>query len=153
MSFSVRKSKRVSIDFKGDKGLTEQHHKDSCDIHTIMRKYEKTGALEHTAKYGGSYMDFPNSMQFHECMNIVAEAASMFETVPAKIRAKFGNDPAAFLDFMQDNKNYDEIEEMGLDPSYMQRPVEEKPTKPAEPAKPVDESNSSGKAEPAGEAK
>ena len=93
MSFSQKERRASRIDFKDDKGLTEQHHKDSCDIHTIMRKAHKTGLVEHVNQYQGTYMDMPGSVDFHEHMNIVAKANEMFESVPSEVRKKFGNDP------------------------------------------------------------
>jgi len=133
MSFSVRERRRVAID-EFEPTMTEQCHKDRCDMHNIMRQFEKTGLIEHTSRYAGKYMDMPNAPSFHEAMNTIAKAESMFETVPAKIRAKFHNDPAEYIEFMQDPKNYDAIKEMGLDPSHLpepERPVE-RPQEPPE---------------------
>lgn len=117
-----------------DKGLTEQSHKDSCDIHNILKKYERTGIIEHTRKYEGQYMDFPDSIEFHDMMNRVAAAKSMFESIPASVRQKFHNDPGEFVDFMQDESNRDKIAEMGFSTEHLP-PVE--PPQAAEPAQPA----------------
>jgi phage internal scaffolding protein len=144
MSFSIHKRTRVSIDCndyekydeKTKKGigepikLTEQSHKNSCDIHGIMRRYEKTGVLEHTQKYEGKYGGFPGSIDFQEHMNIIIEAEKMFMTVPAKIRAQFNNEPGEFVDYMQDDKNYDQIKEWGFDVSHMTNPNPQPAKKP-----------------------
>lgn len=140
MSFRTDKRRASRVDFSNDPGLTEQSHKAACDIHNIMRKAQKTGLVDHVNEYKGSYMAMPNSVDFHEHMNIIAQANEMFESVPAEIRKKFGNDPGAFVDFMQDAANYERIQEMGLDPSHLPTPAHlqdgyvppPEPTPPAE---------------------
>lgn len=115
---------RVGIDFADDEGMTEQSHKDSCDMHLIMRQYAETGLVTHRAQYDGQYMDMASAPDFQAAMDTVAKAASMFESVPSSIRNEFNNDPARFLDFMQDSKNFEKIAEMGLDNSHLPTPVE-----------------------------
>lgn len=133
MSFSDRKTRKSSISFEGDAGLTEQHHKKSCDMHVILRQAEKTGVMQHVNAYAGQYMDLPSGVDFHQAQNIIAEANQMFETVPAEVRKKFGNDPAEYLDFMQNADNRDKMEAMGLDTSHLPSspvPVEAPAPKP-----------------------
>lgn len=122
MSFSTRETRRSRIDFSDSPSLTEQSHAASSDIHTIMRKYEKTGVLEHTSLKSGEYMNLPDAPDFHNAMNIIATANSLFESVPAQIRKKFGNDPEAYLTYMQDNNNYDAIKQMGLPVAHLTNP-------------------------------
>ncbi|AXL14620.1 internal scaffolding protein [Microviridae sp.] len=125
-----------------EQGLTEQSYKDECDIHQILRKYEKTGMVTHTAAYAGTYGDFVNSVDFQEAQNVIADAKTMFETVPSKIREQFYNDPAQFLEFIQNDDNRAEIEEMGFDTSHL-TPLET----PVEPiaVKLIPESNNNNK--------
>ena len=42
--------------------MTEQAHKDDVDIHKIMKRYERTGIIDHLAKHKGTYMDYPNEV-------------------------------------------------------------------------------------------
>lgn len=95
-----------------------------------MRKYKETGVLNHVNAHQGTYMEYPDSIDYHEAQNIIAEAASMFETVPSHIRADFQNDPAKFLDFMQNPDNTQAIHDYGLSTTHFD-PNEEKP-KPKE---------------------
>ena len=63
----------------------------------------------------------------YDAMNIVAQANTMFEELPATVRDKFKNDPGLFLDFVQDPKNGPEMVELGLtDPPYHDRRAIEK---------------------------
>lgn len=104
---------KVVVGLECGPGRTKQSHKDECDINLILRKYVKTGIIEHVKEHKGSYGDFA-SFDFQEAMEKVAEAHQLFETVPAKIRKMFGNDPAAFLAYVQDEGNTDKLIELGL---------------------------------------
>lgn len=127
-----RHHKRSGLDFSDAKALTEQNHKASCDIHNIMKKSQREGIVSHLAKHEGTYNDYAAAPDFTASMNIIAEANSMFESVPAQIRANFHNDPQEFVTFMQDDNNYEKIEKMGLDNSHLTKPEPPAPTpKPA----------------------
>ena len=93
---------------------TKQAMKNECDINNIMAKFEKTGLFDHLTKYNGDYGNFIGAPEYHEAMNAVVEAENMFMEIPAKIRSRFENDPAKFLEFVQDPANTDEIISMGL---------------------------------------
>lgn len=135
MQTPCKYKRRISISFENSPSLTEQSHAESCDIHTIMRKYRKTGVLNHVAQYEGTYGHFASYPEFQDAQNIIAEAKSMFETVPAYIRADFDNDPALFLDFMQDPANKEAIADYGLSTIHLPDPKNdsEPPQAPTEP--------------------
>ncbi len=104
---------RVQIDFSGEKSRAKQSMGAECDINLIMKKYIKTGAVRHVNRFGGSY-DFASSIEYHEAMNLVTEADQMFSQLPAEMRGRFLNDPAGFLDFVQNPESEEEMREMGL---------------------------------------
>ena len=79
-----------------------QSFKDECDIGNIMKRFEKSGLIEHVNRHDGKYGDYTNSpVSFHDAMNQVVAAQEMFMTLPAKIRKEFGNDPGAFLEAVE----------------------------------------------------
>lgn len=95
--------------------LTHQSEAPACDINNIMKKYEKTGILEHRNTFEGKYGDFTDApMDYHESMNSVLAAQQMFSSLPSKIRSRFGNDPGAFVDFVGNPENIEELQKMGL---------------------------------------
>lgn len=94
--------------------MTEQAHKDDCDIQKILKKYAQTGVITHNNAVQGTYQDFPSGMDFQSAQNIIAEGKSLFETVPARIRADFDNDPAKFLEFTQNPDNRDAMDAYGF---------------------------------------
>jgi len=97
-----------------DPSLTEQSFKKDCDINYIMAQFKKTGLFSHVSKYHGKYEDFTGYPDYHEAMNIVAQADEMFMTLPADIRARFDNDPGAFIEFVDNPDNAEEMRKMGL---------------------------------------
>lgn len=112
--------------------LTHQANARECDINNIMKKYEKTGVLEHRNKFEGQYGDFTDLPQdYHASMNAVLAAGEMFMSLPAKTRVRFANDPGVFLDFVSNPENKEEMEKLGL----TKPPVAVKEPKPA-PLKP-----------------
>jgi len=111
---------------------TKQSFREESEINNIVARYQKTGILDHVAKYGGSYGSMPAAGDFHEAMNLVTEAQSMFEELPSSVRSRFANDPASFLEFVGDDENRDEMVTMGLldAPSAAPAAAEEAPEPP-----------------------
>lgn len=104
---------RVTVDCSGEPSRTKQSFKNECDINKIMAKFQRTGAISHLAAHGARYGDF-TSQDFTEAMNTIAQVNTMFEELPSSLRDRFGNEPEAFLDFVQNPDNHDEMVELGL---------------------------------------
>jgi phage internal scaffolding protein len=51
---------------------------------------------------------------FQEAQNQIALAKTLFEELPEHVRSRFENEPYKFLQFAQDENNYDQMVEMGL---------------------------------------
>lgn len=120
---TLRKRRRVAID-KFEKTLTEQNHKNRVQIQNILNKYTKTGILTHINTVQGSYGDYPTAVDFQTMQNIIANAKTMFNSLPSSIRSEFDNDPAKFLDAVQNPENRDHFLEMGFDAEDLPEPVE-----------------------------
>ncbi len=84
-----------------------------CDINFIMARYQKSGAVTHVNRHGADY-GFATSLDFAESMRVVIKGQEMFDDLPSSIRSRFGNQPGAFLEFVQEEENYDEMVELGL---------------------------------------
>lgn len=93
--------------------MTKQSFRDECDINTIMARYMKTGVLDFANKHAPQYADVSN-IDFAQAMADVLMAKSMFDDLPAKIRARFSNDPGQFLAFIDNPDNASEMLAMGL---------------------------------------
>ncbi len=94
--------------------MAKQSFKAECDINTIMKKYEKTGLIEHLVRYRGQYADVASATDYQEALNTIMEASEMFHTLPSRVREKFNNNPQDFLAFTEDPANTAEMEELGL---------------------------------------
>lgn len=93
--------------------LAQQHYKEECDINTILQKFSITGILPE-APLSPRYGDFSGISDYHTALNRVIAAQDEFESLPAQIRARFDNDPAKLIEFLDDEANRPEAEELGL---------------------------------------
>jgi len=111
--YSTRnRTPRLQITFPAI-GRTEQHFREECNINNILAKYQKTGAITHFAKHSPTYGDYP-AIDYREAIELVREAESSFNELPSSIRKEFDNDPASFLNFVQNPANKSRMDELGL---------------------------------------
>jgi len=125
---------RVAKHFHGP-SLAKQAFASECDINNIMRKFEKSGLIEHLNTYQGQYGNFVAFEDYHASLNKILAADEAFAGIPSSIRKNFDNDPGQFLEFAQNPENLDQMIEMGLAPPKIPRdryaPKEgQPPTKP-----------------------
>lgn len=93
---------RVATYIDPEGNMAQQEFKAECDINNIMKKYQRTGTIDHLNKYQGAYMDV-QVQDYQEALNIINQIEPMFADLPSSVRDKFDNDPAAFLDYVQEN--------------------------------------------------
>lgn len=93
--------------------LAQQHFKDECDINTILERFNITGMLPQSP-LSPRYGDFTGIGDYHTALNRVIAAQDEFEALPAQIRARFENDPAKLIEFLDDEANRPEAESLGL---------------------------------------
>lgn len=108
--------------------LTKQSFKDECDVNVLLEKYLSTGLLDHVVESEGRYGDFLTGLDYHSAMNVVVAAREAFEELPAKLRRRFHEDPAEFLDFVADPENVDEMRKLGLLKEEVIKPAQEPPS-------------------------
>ena len=113
MTFKTRFSQSERVVSPVGVEPAQQQFKDDADINSIMRRFHKTGAIDHVAAHQPRY-GFANSQTLHEAMNIVAQADSMFADLPSPLKRKFNGNPAELLEFVQDPANEAEAKELGL---------------------------------------
>lgn len=96
-----------------DASLTQQQFKEESDINTIVERFGLTGELPSDVR-APVYADFEEVFDFHSSMNAIRKAEESFMQLPAAVRARFGNDAGAFVDFCSDESNRAEAEKLGL---------------------------------------
>lgn len=107
------KSKRV-VTVNNEPSKTQQQFRDEVNINSIMRKYHSTGQITHLAKSQGQYRDLSNAQDYFDSLNIIQQAEQSFATLPSHVRKKFGNDPAALLEFIHNPDNFEEGVKLGI---------------------------------------
>ena len=93
--------------------LAQQQFRDEADINTILERFGRTGELivpVNVPEFG----DYTEVGDYHSAMNMIIEAQSAFDALPARIRKEFDNDAGRFVDFVMDENNRDKAVEMGL---------------------------------------
>lgn len=117
-TFDFLSRRRVSISFDG-KSRTRQEFKDEVDINTIVRRFGVTGQVPVSIRQPLN-ADFSDAMDFRESMNAMVEARESFDLLPARVRSRFHNDPAEFVDFCSERDaegkfvNAEELDKLGL---------------------------------------
>lgn len=126
----------------GDEEITVQSYKDDCDINLIVSRFGVTGHLP-VARSVPEYGNFASMLDYHDALNRLVEAREAFETLPAKVRERFRNDPGELVGFLQDEANADEAVRLGLIPKPAVEAVPGPVSAPPAPASAGDPSTTS----------
>lgn len=96
--------------------VAKQEFKDQCDVNNIIKSFKLTGQINHINAQAmmGRFEDLPDEIDFQTSLNTIRDASQAFEALPAKLRDRFGNDPAQFLAFLSDPDNLDEARRLGI---------------------------------------
>lgn len=96
-----------------DPSMTQQQFAEECDINTIVERFGLTGELPTDVRMPLE-ADFVEAIDFKSAMDAIVSAEAAFMQMPAKVRARFGNDPHQFVEFINDDSNRAEAERLGL---------------------------------------
>lgn len=108
-----------SVPYFSDKpSMTEQQFKDDTDINVMISRFGNSAFVsDPLLSISGSkpsFGDFSDPVSYHDALNILNDAQEQFSVLPAKIRARFGNNPQEMLSFLNDPANMDEAVKLGL---------------------------------------
>ena len=93
--------------------LTVQYLAEDCDLRKMMEKHRITGQID--VKVGDPYYaDFSEVKDYQSALNQVMAAEEVFNSLPAKIRDRFGHNAGKLLEFLQNPDNKQEAIELGL---------------------------------------
>lgn len=92
---------RVQIDCS-EGGRVKPSFKEDTDVNEIMRKYQRTGTIEHITQKTPMYGDFSQITDYKTASDLVLTAKSAFMELPADLRSSFGHDPQNLLTFLED---------------------------------------------------
>lgn len=117
--------------------LTVQSMAEEVDLNVIMERFGITGKMPENAALL-TYGDFDGIFDFRSGQDAILRAKNLFNDMPAKVRARFQNDPQLFLEFCEEPENIDEMVKLGL------------AVKKGEPVVPGTDSSARGQAQAAG---
>jgi len=106
-------SDETGLDCSDDPSLAKQSFAEECDINTIVRQFGLTGQLPDNVR-APQYGDFTGVFDYQSALNAVIAADDAFMEMPAHVRARFHNDPAAFVEFCSNPDNIEEMDKLGL---------------------------------------
>lgn len=99
----------------GSETRTQQHHAKSADLNEIVRRFGVTGAALPPAPLDPRYYgDFTDTADLQTALDRVRAAQDHFESLPAKVRDRFANDPVRLHRFVMDPDNAEEAVKLGL---------------------------------------
>lgn len=102
------------ISFEDSPSLTKQSFAEEADINEVVRRFGLTGQLPPISGPPPQYGDFEGIFDYQSALNTVIAAQQSFAELPAHVRARFHNDPAAFVDYASNPENVQGLIEMGL---------------------------------------
>lgn len=115
-------------------GRTKQEFVAECDINNILRRFTRDRFLTHVNQREPMFLDVSEVGDFRTAIDQVRAATEYFEQLPAKVRARFGNDPARFMD-EAGQLGRGELRELGLaELRAGDRPERRRPVAPPEEA-------------------
>lgn len=115
-----------------DPSRTQQHFRDEVDINTLVERFKLTGEMPQLEQLP-SFQDFQGIFDYQTAMNAVVAARETFQSLPAKLRARFHNQPQEFIEFFDDPENRPEAEKLGLVDKPAPKPAESSSTDPDKP--------------------
>lgn len=113
MTFYRPQRRRIQKDC-GKELMTKQSHKAECDIHNILRQFQRTGIITHVQTARPTYEDLPSDVDFQQALNIMREAQDAFAGLPSAVRSYFDNDPERFLAAFHDPRQEQKLRDFGL---------------------------------------
>lgn len=113
--FGISSRERADMNFFPP-SLTRQEFAEECDINTLMERYEKSGVISHVNRAQPVYMDLTVMPDLREALDIMRDATIAFNSLPARTRFEFDNDPQKFVDYAQNPDNIGKMREWGLAP-------------------------------------
>ena len=98
-----------------DPSLTQQHFTEDADLNVIAKRFGLDNAPMPPAPADPRYYgDFSMAPDLRTIMDRVNDARNHFMALPAKLRARFNNDPDTLWSFVNDPDNTEEAVRLGL---------------------------------------
>lgn len=96
----------------GGVSMVDESALGDTDINCIIKRYN--AGDNSVVRSTGFFGDVSDAGDLAAAMERVRRANDEFAALPADVRARFGNDPRALLEFISDSSNDDEAVRLGL---------------------------------------
>lgn len=110
----TRRTRERVITDCGTVSLTKQSFKDECDVNLIVKNNAQTGMWAHLNKRQPTYGDFTQALGLEAAMELVHQAQTDFDELPARVRAECCNDPVQLLHKLADPALAQGLVDLGL---------------------------------------
>ena len=104
--------KRTAIDFSASRDRTVQSAKQDTDINVIVKRFGLTNLPKPNVE--PFYGDFSQVEDYRSAIERVRAAEEAFMTLPSATRKRFQNSPVELMEFIADDRNYEEARKLGL---------------------------------------
>lgn len=121
-----------------DDGRTHQEFKEESNATRMLERYQNGGAPPSINPKEPMFGDFTAGYELRETLERTRAAQEAFMRLPVKVRGYAENDPARFLDLLNDPSEREHLEELGLvfDDGTADEPEPPAPPSPAAPEAP-----------------
>lgn len=109
---------RGHVNHRVGEDAAKQQFRESSNVNNIVKKYRAMGGIPQSPIGARAPMFgvFDFSQTYHAMATAVADISAAWRRVPASVRDRFGS-TAAMLRFMDDPRNKEEAQKLGLLPS------------------------------------
>lgn len=129
-NYDRRAASKAAALYCADKSLAVQSQREAADINVIVKRFGVTGELPVSQRVP-LILDIDEVIDYRTCMDYLLRARNSFDSLPARVRERFANDPGAFVTWAEDPANLEELRELGMAPK---KAPEAPPAPPAPPA-------------------
>lgn len=88
--------------------LTQQHFKDDCDVNLILERFMRTGEVPSSSGIP-SFQDVSDFADYRDLQDAISDARDYFESLPARVRARYNNDVTMFYETLNTRQGYDDF--------------------------------------------
>ena len=127
-------TRKVSLSFVNDPGLTEQSHGDQTSIQFILDQYIRAG--QKVVMPESEFQNLLDIPSYQDALNVVHTIEDTFMNLPLKVREAYGHDPKLFMSAIENPEERTKLEGLGiLEPLRIEIPasddmVKDQPAKP-----------------------
>lgn len=105
-------------DFFDEMSPVQQHFRDQSDINFIVDYWTRTGNFNSVNPGSARYVDCTVVQDYQSALDTLCKADEILDSMTPQQRARFHNDPIAFIEYFSDPSKIDELK--ALDQGILQ---------------------------------